>query len=432
MHPLLQPAWTLAGWAAELGVALAPAGGGKLARTFALRRGAVARIAAWAAAHRDVKRPLLWMHAPSVGEGLMARPVLELVRTQHPDWQVAYTFFSPSAERFAAALVPAFADIADVLPFDTRTNADALLRALRPSALCFAKLDVWPMLVERAVARGVRVGLVSASVPERSGRMSPLARASLGDAYRALSVVGAVDDASAKRLTQLGVAADAVRVTGDTRYDQVLARVAAIPASGGWRSMFSDERPTVVAGSTWPSDESVLMPAWAVVRVAVPGARLLVAPHEPTTEHLEALERLAGAQGWRVARLGSPDASRADVVLVDRVGVLADLYAVAQVAMVGGGFHDAGLHSVVEPAALGVPVVCGPRDAAARDAVLLAAGGGLCRCASAGELADALLHWLTNAPSRHDAVQANRAVVETQRGAASRSAALVERLVQAR
>lgn len=429
MHPLLRPAWTLAGWAAELGVALAPAGGGKLARTFALRRGAVSRMAAWGASHRDATRPLVWMHAPSVGEGLMARPVLELVRAQHPDWQVAYTFFSPSAERFAQALVPALADVADVLPFDTGGNAEALLSALAPTALCFAKLDVWPTLVARAVARGVRVGLVSASVPDGSGRLSPLARAVLGDAYAALSAAGAVDEASAARLRQLGVRPAAVRVTGDTRYDQVLARVAAVPATGGWRAAFGDDRPTVVAGSTWPSDEQVLFEAWPAVRAAVPRVRLIIAPHEPTAAHVAPLEHAARAQGLSTARLGEAQAAAADVVVVDRVGVLADLYAVASVALVGGGFHDAGLHSVVEPAALGVPVLCGPRDAASRDATLLATAGGLQRCATARDVRDVVGRWLTDAAEQRRAGNANRAVVDTQRGAADRSAALVAQLM---
>lgn len=429
MHPLWRAGWSVAGGLANGLVAIGWPGDGKLARTFRLRRGAIARVQHWATTARDPRRPLLWVHAPSVGEGLMARPVLERVRAAHPDWQVAFTYFSPSAERFAAGLVPSLADVVEILPFDTAAAAEAMLDALRPTALCFSKLDVWPVLVAHAAARGVRVGLVSASVPAQSGRLSPIARAVLGQAYGALSAVGAVDEASARRLVQLGVAASAVAITGDTRYDQVLRRIAALPTAGGWRAVFGDGRPTVVAGSTWPSDEAPLLQAWDAVRSAVPDGRLIVAPHEPTAQHLAPLERALAARGWSSARLGDARVAEAEVVVVDRVGVLADLYAVATAAVVGGGFHAAGLHSVVEPAALGVPVCCGPRDAAQRDARLLETAGGLVRVLDAQALAATLLRWLLEPGAHARASEAARRTIADERGAADRSTALVSRLM---
>ena len=110
--------------------------------------------AAWGASGRDRTRPLLWMHAPSVGEGLQARPVLQLARTKRPDVQLAYTFFSPSAAPFARGLD---VDFADYLPFDTDGEARSALDALRPRALVFSKLDVWPNLARVAAERGVGV-----------------------------------------------------------------------------------------------------------------------------------------------------------------------------------------------------------------------------------------------------------------------------------
>jgi 3-deoxy-D-manno-octulosonic-acid transferase len=370
------------------------------------------------------------MHAPSVGEGLMARPVLEAWRQRHPEWQVAFSFFSPSAEAFAATLVPSLADVSGVLPFDTARHAHAMLAALRPSLLCFAKLDLWPLLVAQAARDGVPVAMVSATVPAHSGRLHPVARAVLRDAYAALAGVGAVDEDSAARLTALGVPRARVTVTGDTRYDQVLARIAAMPPDAPWRRIFTDPRPTVVAGSTWPSDEAPLVAAWREVRAAVPAARLVVAPHEPTEAHLAPLAAAANREGWQVARLGAPDAPRAEVVLVDRVGVLAELYAVAQVALVGGGFHQAGLHSVVEPAALGLPVVCGPQDAEQRDAALLERAGALVRVSSAHALGAQVTTWLTSAAARGAAALAAREVVQREAGAGARSAALLEQLLR--
>src|SRR5919201_4386872 len=102
------------------------------------------RYAAWSAEHRDASRGLLWMHAPSVGEGLQARPVLALMRARHPEVQLAYTFFSPSAEEFSRTLD---VDFRDYLPFDAAGDMRAALEALAPRTLAFSKVDVWPELV---------------------------------------------------------------------------------------------------------------------------------------------------------------------------------------------------------------------------------------------------------------------------------------------
>ncbi len=217
---------------------------------------------------------------------------------------------------------------------------------------------------------------------DTSGRRSPFARAVLGDAYAQLDAIGAIDERDATGLAALGARAGRVRVTGDTRYDQVWARAAGADRHGALLAPLASPRPTLVAGSTWPADERALFAAWTAVRSRVPAARLIIAPHEPTAAHLEPLERAAAEQGLTWARLGADSARAADVVIVDRVGVLGELYALAAAAFVGGGFHAAGLHSVLEPAAFGAPVAFGPQFAMSRDAgLLIACGGG----ASAGD-----------------------------------------------
>jgi 3-deoxy-D-manno-octulosonic-acid transferase len=363
VHPLLRIPYAVAGATAQLAAALAPRSSGKLGASLRARREIRARYTDWGAAHRDPARPLLWIHAPSVGEGLQARPVIALLRARHPQLQIAYTFFSPSAAPFAEGIG---ADFCDYLPFDTFGDSDAAVRALRPTALVFSKLDVWPTLVERAVAHGVRVGLISATLAEESGRTSTFASWLLRDAYEALDAVGAIDTRDATRLIQLGARADRVHVTGDTRYDQVRERATAADRSGSLLAPLAGTRPTLVAGSTWPSDEAPLLKAWRDVRGRLPQARMIIAPHEPTDVKLAIIERWAEQSQLQLARIGSASQAMADVVLVDRVGVLGDLYALADVAFVGGGFHRAGLHSVLEPAAFGVPVLFGKRNRAPR------------------------------------------------------------------
>ena len=275
--------------------AFAPNGDAKILRALRGRRDIRTRYAHWGATHRDGTRPLLWMHAPSVGEGLQARPVLQIARAKRPDAQLAYTFFSPSAAAFARGLD---VDFADYLPFDTEGEARSALNALHPHALVFSKLDVWPNLARVAAERGVPLGLVSATLAEGSSRRRGVAARLLTDAYARLNVVGAIDARDAERLVELGVRHDRITVTGDTRYDQVWARVRAVDRATGFVAALASDRPTLVAGSTWPADERPLLAAWARVMAALPDARLIIAPHEPTDAHVRPVERWAIDAGF--------------------------------------------------------------------------------------------------------------------------------------
>lgn len=425
MHPLLRIPYAVVAFAAD-GLSRAPLPGqGKLARSLRARATATETLVRWGTEARRSDRPLLWMHAPSVGEGLQARPVLERIRAAHPDWQLAFTHFSPSAQRFAAALD---VDFHGYLPFDRRVHAERVLDALRPSAIVFSKLDVWPVLAERAAARGIPLGLISATMSARSGRRGPLSRALSRDAFSALTRVGAIDHADADRLAASGVEAARITITGDTRYDQVVGRAAGVDRAAAPLAALRSARPTLVAGSTWPADEKVLLPAWRALREELPAARLIIAPHEPTDAHCAPIRAWASAAGLSLRNLDAASAEH-DVVLVNQVGVLGDLYALGDAAFVGGGFHAAGLHSVLEPAAFGRPVVFGPRYDGSRDARLLheRRGGEPVRDVSA--LARALRILFTEEDTRARAGKAALAMVHDGLGASDASVALIEALV---
>lgn len=425
MHPLLSPLYEAIARSATLLTSFPIRGEHKLLRTFRERRDALARLVDWGTHHRDPARPLLWMHAPSVGEGLMAEPVLRAIRTARPECQLLYTYFSPSAARFANGLP---VDFVAPLPFDSTRAATALLDALRPSALVVSKLDLWPRLTELAHARGVRLGMISATLSEGSGRSGRFARALLHDAYAALDAVGAVDPTDADRLVRLGVAAPRIHITGDTRYDQVVARARACDRQGPLLAPLASSRPTLVAGSTWPADERVLLPAWRALRAAVPEARLIIAPHEPTEAHCAPIARWAAESGMSWCTI---DAARGDhdVVIVNRVGVLGDLYALGQVGFVGGGFHAAGLHSVLEPAAFAMPVLFGPRHQMSRDARLLLERRAGESVQNEHDLVHALQILFTEPDTRERAGQSAAAVVKDGVGAAARSVDLVLQLL---
>jgi len=265
-----------------------------------------------------------------------------------------------------------------------------------------------------------------------------LARLLLRDAYRALQGVGAIDQANGDRLLALGVRPDVLEVTGDTRFDQVWARAQGVDRQQPLLQALASARPTLVAGSTWPSDDAVLLPAFArVLRESGdrPRPRLIIAPHEPTAAHLAPLLAWARTAGLSCGLLAQAEGDRiaaaSDVMVVDRIGVLGDLYALADVAFVGGGFHAAGLHSVIEPAAFGAPVLFGPGHDMSREAGLLLAAGGARVVRDAGECAAAMGAWLFASAAREVAGAAAQAFVESELGATERSVRLVQRLLRA-
>jgi 3-deoxy-D-manno-octulosonic-acid transferase len=407
-------------------------GEGKLARGIRGRQGVLERMEAWAREHRHPARPLVWFHAPSVGEGLQAGVVAERLRRQRPDVQLVYTFFSPSAERFARR-VPA--DFADYLPLDLPADVRRALDALRPAVIAFNKTEVWPNLAREAQHRGVRLALLSATLPPGSSRLSALGRPLLARAFGRLDRLAAISADDAERFGALGIPAERRVVMGDAHFDRVWERARSVDPdiSPLLRPLRDDGRLTLVAGSTWPADEERLLPAAAALREAGHPLRLFLVPHEPTPDHLRESERRLDALRLRHLRLSVREAGgsgdQADVLLVDRVGVLGDLYALADLAYVGGGFGTAGLHSVLEPAAFAAAVLFGPRHHNAREAAELVAAGGGFAVADAEALHVRLASLVTDAAQRAAAGAASRAYIESGLGAAGRGVRIIEELI---
>ncbi len=395
----------------------------KLKQGHAGRLQAVGLLQSWASAARDPSRPLVWFHASSVGEGLQAGVVLEALRRRHPDWQYAYTHFSPSARDLAESLP---VDIATYLPYDTSAEVEAALDALRPSAVVFAKLDLWPELACRARERGSRVMLVAGTVRSGSSRLKWPARTLLRPGYQAVTQAGAISDDDAGRLERIGVPPGLIEVTGDPRYDSVAERVAAVAPDDPLLQLGAGG-PALFAGSTWPEDERVLLPAFLRVRKKRPDARLIIAPHEPHVQHLADVERAAMDLGLPVAR-SSAHHDGAAVLVIDRLGILPTVYGAGRMAYVGGAMDTRGIHSVLEPAAWGIPVAFGPAWDYSRDAGLLLEAGGakaLGRRDPVSDMARLWLGWLENDETRHSQGSEARRVISAGLGAAERSASLI-------
>lgn len=425
MNALLRIPYDFA-WRVANGLApLIPRSENKVLRTVRARKNLLLGIDAWAGAHRDLSRPLVWIHAASVGESLQALPLLRLLKERRRDVQLVFTFYSPSAEKTARQFP---ADFTTFLPFDSARSMRHVIRSFAPSALIFSKLDVWPTLVEEAKRAGIPTGIISATVRSGSGRTSAFASLLLRDTYAAIDAIGAISEADKLALIDLGASPDHIEITGDTRYDQVWIR----RESGGPAELLNrlrSNQPTLVAGSTWASDEPHLLDAFVKIRKTGQQLRLIIAPHEPSDSVIENLRAWAVRNEFSHALLDDPRAASADLVIVDRTGVLGDLYAIADIAYVGGGFQRAGLHSVIEPAAFGKPVIFGAPFGKMRDAELLIVAGGAYAVCNSQEIRAALSSWLSDSTSRSAAGAAAESLVKNGLGAALASFRLVDGLL---
>lgn len=396
---------------------------GKLGRSVRGRRGVVERFESWAAAHRDPALPLLWVHAPSVGEGLQARAVIEALRDEHPGAQVVFTHFSSSAEGLAAAMP---VDFADYLPWDVQADVARVLAALSPSVVAFTKTEAWPVLTAVAGEMDIPCVLIAGTLPEGSTRLRWPGRSMLRPTFERLAAVAAIAEEDADRFGRLGVRAEALSVLGDPAVDSAFERAQAVDSAAPFLAPFhSDDSPWLVAGSTWESDERVLIGAVRRLREAGLTVRLLVAPHEPTPDHVAALTGRLQAAGHSVQTLSAVEATGAvdaEAVVVDRLGVLAQLYTVGQLAYVGGGFGRAGLHSVLEPAAAGIPVMHGPRYQGSRAAVELYRLGGSVAVKDSAGAEEAIRRWVGDPTLAAAAGARAFGYIEAHRGAADRTA----------
>jgi len=354
---------------------------------------------------------------------LQARPLGDAFRAGRPDAALFYSFFSPSAERAAADWEAP--DHADYLPFDWPAAMRRQVETLDPDAIVLVAGELWPNLVWTAAERGVPLAQACARLAGGSARMERPARALTARLYREFRAIGAVAEEDAALLVEMGVPEKAVAVTGDTRIDVTLTRVEEAASRPPEWEAAAGAGPVVVAGSTWPADEAVILPAVARLRRRHPGLVAFVAPHEPSEAAVSRIERRARELGLGATRLGTAPATGQGeggvaVVVVDRVGILYRLYGLADAAWVGGGFGGS-VHNTMEPAAYGVPIAIGPAHGAPAEVVALERAGGLAVTAGAEALADRWGTWLGDPERGHRAGDAARATLERSRGAAGRT-----------
>lgn len=402
-------------------------GSSKLARGLRGRRDAQEQLTEWGHSRRNTTRPTVWVHASSVGEALQARAVLEAIRERVPKIQVASTFFSPSAENLRSAYP---ADVTTYLPWDLPETMATVLDALQPSALLFTQREVWPTLTAEAVARKVPIFLIAGTLAQGAARLGWPMRRMLAPTFASLQAVGAISPEDGARFRQLCTPSHRIFVTGDPGIDSAWNRASEVDQSAPHMRLFSEKQgPVLVAGSTWVSDEAVLIPALTQARRTSPDLRLVVAPHEPARCDFVLLKQRLEENGWTPITLAAAekrgDLCGTDAIVVERLGVLADLYSVATVAYVGGGFHAHGLHSVLEPAAASVPVLFGPRYQGSYSASRLLALEGGKMVTDSDSMARQLREWLSDQKKITTTGRCALRYIEEHRGSAVRTAELV-------
>ena len=363
-----------------------------------------------------------WFHFTSVGEFEQAKPLIEVI---YAETRIVLTFFSPSVAPNAESYP--YADAAVYLPLDTPRNAERLIQLIEPSLIVFSKFDIWPNLVWKASKHGIPIIVVAGTLHAGSKRLSRFAKPFFRSVHRHIRVHCAISEADAARFQELCSPAHEIVVTGDTRYEQVYRRAVSVePDTEFFPGQATLKRPILIAGSTYTEDEKVLLPAYQLLRENTPEnyPHLILVPHEPTLERIKEIRGYLN--GSELAYLcfseltPEVDLSAVDVLIVDRIGLLAKLYALADIAFVGGSFRGS-VHNIMEPAALAKPVIFGPTIQNAHEASLLVDRGGAKLVHTAQELADAIITWLDDANARTTAGSIGKQLIEENLGAVERT-----------
>ena len=350
------------------------------------------RVWEYLGSYRDEGRELIWMHTASLGEFEQGLPVLQRLRAEYPQHQILVTFFSPSGYEVKKDKLPDYGVC--YLPLDTRANARRFMQMARPSLALFVKYEVWPNYFRELSLEGVPILMVSAIFrPDQA-----YFRWYGGFLRKALARVARFyvqDEASARLLRAHGLSG--VTVSGDTRFDRV-AEIRQGDTRLDFMEAFKGKRTCLVAGSTWPEDEAVILPLIRE-RASDPQYCFVIAPHKTDARTVGNLMQQLGDLAVPYSRWEECDLARAGVLVVDTIGLLTKIYAYADLAYVGGGFAT-GLHNTLEPAVFGIPVLIGPQYHGFREAEALVEAGGICPVDSVEAFGEVAGKWLSDAGLR--------------------------------
>jgi 3-deoxy-D-manno-octulosonic-acid transferase len=387
----------------------------------------------------------IWIHAVSVGEVLTARALLPQLRQRYPRLRIFVSTTTMAGQQVARANLP-YVDEVFYLPFDLGFIVNRTLRLVRPRLFVMMETEIWPNLLRACHRDGVKTVLVNGRISSRSYPRYRLVRFFFRRVLADVDRFCMQSDESARRIIEIGAARERVTVTGSLKFDSLeffgpsdtgraIPTVHDVHERGRARVLryfrVSPERPVLIAASTLKGEEELVLEAFQRIRATMTTALLIIAPRKP--ERFDDVERFVRRGGWKVARrteLRVDAEPRQDVIILDTIGELAQVFQIATAVFVGGSLVDAGGHNILEPAVFGKPIVFGPHmHNFAEIAGTFLDNAAAVQVRNGRELESVLLELLGDPVRRASLGAAARALVEANRGARGKSLAAIAELM---
>ncbi len=399
----------------------------KVLRAFSQRMGKVAG--------RDLSKPAIMIHAVSLGEINAARALVDLLREKRKG---LHFVVSVTTETGFARAMELYGSAEDVTlaryPLDFSPAVDRLLGALKPKVVVLLELEVWPNFIRRCADRGIAVILINGRITAASYRKYRMARVLIGAMFRRLHRVCAQDETYAKRFVELGVAQSRVSLTGTMKFDtaHVADRMEGQEELAAAVGLRPGERPIWVCGSSGPGEEEMILGVYRRLVGKFANLQLVIVPRKP--ERFNEVAEMIKARGLELVRRSETTKNLATtpsrVVLGDTMGELRKFYALADVVFCGRSLVDLGdkQHGsdMIEPAALGKPVIVGPYTTNFADAMeRFVEGKAMDVVKDAGELEKSVERYLSDKAAAKEMGSRAREVVVRQRGATERHAEVI-------
>lgn len=336
------------------------------------------------------------LHTASMGEFEHVKPLIDQLHEKF-NAEIVVTFFSPSGYDNVKAYpgVQLFL----YMPLDFSFSWRAMFKKLEPDAILISKHDVWPNQVWCAAEQKIPIFLVNASLAENSSRTRSGIRYVQSLIYRELTAIFTISEEDEKRFARYFPNCQA-KMVGDTKYDQVLQRKQKAVNHHILPATWLEGKETILLGSVWPEDTAQLVPALKKILPERPELRAIIVPHQPEPKYVQTLT--ANFSRFGVCRFSELTNIKNEMVLiVDKIGVLADLYKYAQIAYVGGSFRQ-GIHNVMEPAIYDIPILYGPVHTNSYEAIRLLEARGSIQLTDELQAESVFLELLNNEARRRE------------------------------
>jgi 3-deoxy-D-manno-octulosonic-acid transferase len=372
-------------------------------------------------------KPVIWVHAVSLGEAVAAVPLVKALHERHPDYRYIVTTVTDTGREAVEQRLAGMAEHR-YAPMDFSWAVRGMVDRLRPALYLFVETELWPNLLWTLRDRRIPAILVNGRLSSRSFRRQDIAgiRSLYRSVLRSITLCLMQSNRDRQRIVALGADPETVHTTGNIKFDQPL------PVMEGETSLrrsfgLQEGERLILAGSTHPGEEKLLVLAYQRIVRAHPSVVLMLAPrHIERVDQVEVMIRDAGLIPQRKSRI-SENVSGPRVIILDTRGELARAYREAVVAFVGGTLVPIGGHNLLEPAVWGRPVLFGPyTDHCAEMAALLDEAGGGRRIMGIEDMVRCCMEWLTDQNACDAVGQAAKRVVLDNQGALKRSLDLIE------